>query len=429
MYKVMVVDDEIIVRKGIMTSIDWSEHGIAIAAEARNGKEALDKLQQHPVDLILTDIRMPVMSGIELARTVKSEYPDIEMVLLSGYEDFQYAKEAMSIGIRHYLLKPVIAEKLVELLSGFRDRERSKRLAKQEELIKNKLFNEHLPFMKSKLMNSLIDRQSDTGDILEKAGTLQIQLTGPAYQVIVVKADGDWLHAQRLSRKECEALAFAFLNITEETLVSRFPGFVSFGEPGTLIGLINLQPGTSIQAVCEEIRSNLLQYLKLPVSIYTGQPVRHLSAIAGCYEEAANAIRRKACSEAGKTIAAASEEAKARSKLVKEAIRYVLSHYGEPIGLREAADHVCVTPAHLSKVFKEEMGVTFMKWLNRIRVEEAKRLLADTWLKTYEIAEKVGYRDYKYFSLIFRTYAGCSPRDYRNRQDRFSGGNGNGGTV
>lgn len=417
MYKVMVVDDEIIVRRGIMTSIDWSEHGIAITAEARNGKEALIKLQSHPVHLILADIRMPVMTGIELARAVKAEYPDIEMVLLSGYEDFQYAKEAMSLGIRHYLLKPVEAEKLVELLVEYRDRDQRRRLARQREMIRNMLFNEQLPHMKSKLMHKLLERRADAAEIREQAATLRIPLDGPAYRVLIVKADGNRLFAENMTRKEREAMAFAFLNIVEETLLTRFSGFVSYGEPDTVIGLINLQPETPIEEVCEAIRANLSTYLRLLVAVHPGRPVSKLHQIADSYEDALCAGSCRACrSTSGPALA---EEAKARSRLVKEAVRYAMNHLGEPIGLSETAGHVCVTPAHLSKVFKEEMGENFMRWLNRIRVEEAKRLLDSTWLRTYEIAEKVGFRDYKYFSSIFRNYTGCSPREYRNREHEF----------
>ena len=424
MYKVMVVDDEIIVRRGIMTSIDWAKHGIAITAEARNGKEALIKLQSHPVHLILADIRMPVMTGIELARAVKCEYPDIEMILLSGYEDFQYAKEAMTLGIRHYLLKPVEAEKLVELLVEYRDREKHKRLARRREMIRNMLFNEQLPHMKAKLMRKLLDRRADAGEIREKAATLRIPLDGPAYRVLIVKAERNRLFAEHMSGKEREAMAFAFLNIVEETLLARFPGFVSCGEPDTVIGLINLRAETPIGDVCETIRTNLLTYLKLPVVVRSGRPVSSLSRIADSYEDALCAFSCRASRETVNPGSAA-EEAKAQSRLVKEAVRFAMSHYGEPIGLSETAGHVCVTPAHLSKVFKEEMGENFMRWLNRIRVEEAKRLLDSTWLRTYEIAEKVGFRDYKYFSLIFRSYAGCSPREYRNRHhESFSADDG-----
>lgn len=425
MYRVMVVDDEIIVRRGIMTSIDWSEYGIAITAEARNGKEALIKLRSRPVHLILADIRMPVMTGIELARAVKAEYPDIEMILLSGYEDFQYAKEAMSLGIRHYLLKPVKAENLVKLLVEYRDREKRKRLARRREMIRNMLFNEQLPHMKAKLMRKLLDRRADAAEIREKAATLRIPLDGPAYRVLIVKADGNRLSAEHLSGKEREAMAFAFLNIVEETLLARFPGFVSYGEPDTVIGLINVQPGTPVGDVCEAVRTNLSAYLKWPAEVHPGRPVCSLTQIADSYEDALCACScRPCCGTAGPGPAA--EEEKAHSRLVKEAVCYAMNHFGEPIGLSETAGHVCVTPAHLSKVFKEEMGENFMRWLNRIRVEEARRLLDSTWLRTYEIAEKVGFRDYKYFSSIFRTYTGCSPREYRNRRSESVDADGRG---
>ncbi|WP_274652006.1 response regulator [Paenibacillus humicola] len=422
MFNVMIVDDEMIVRRGIRSSIDWEEHGIAIAAEARNGKEALEKLGRQPVDLILTDIRMPVMSGIELAKTVRSEYPDIEMVLLSGYEDFQYAKEAMSIGIRHYLLKPIIAEKLIAALSEIRDTELSRRLAKQGELVKTRLLNESLPLIKSKLMTGLIDNKPDTGDILDKAKTLGIDLSGPAYQIVAAEADGEW-PGRELSRKQREAFDFAFLNIAEETLVSRFPGFASIAGPGRLTGLVNLRPDESALSVCRDIQSNLLRYLRLSVSIGIGRPVRQLADIAASWDEAVKAVRNKAFHGKGAILVCGEEEAAAAAagharKLVGDVLRYAAAHYDKPLGLAEAAGHVSVTPAYLSKVFKDEMGVTFIKWLNGIRVEEAKRLLAHTRMKTYEIAKKVGCPDYKYFSFLFKRHTGCSPMDFRNRQAR-----------
>ncbi|WP_021881979.1 helix-turn-helix transcriptional regulator [Paenibacillus sp. P22] len=105
----------------------------------------------------------------------------------------------------------------------------------------------------------------------------------------------------------------------------------------------------------------------------------------------------------------------AASRLVKEVIRFAAENGDKPIGLAEAADHAGVTAAHLSKVFKEETGTTFIKWLTRHRMEEAQRMLRDSRLRTADIACKVGYQDYKYFSLMFKKHAGMSPRDYRSR--------------
>jgi two-component system response regulator YesN len=351
------------------------------------------------------------------------------MILLSGYEDFQYAREAMALGIRHYLLKPVEAEKLIGILTEYRDRARQIKLARKGELIRNRLFNEQVPFMKSTLMNCLIRKDPDSSDILGKAETLQIRLDGPSYQIIVVEIDNYPLATERMSPREKEAFAFATLNLTEETLVSRYSGFAGLRRPGRLACLINLPKGQTARTVCEEIRANLLRYLKCTASIGIGCPVEELADVGRSYGEAVAALESKPPQARGSVIvcddgteavscsgaAPLSRESGSR-KLVSDVIRYVLDNYDKPIGLNEAADHVQVTPAHLSKIFKEEMGVNFIKWLNRLKVEEAKRMLAETWLKTYEIAEKVGYQDYKYFSLVFKRYAGCSPREYRNKK-------------
>lgn len=399
----MIVDDEMLVRKGIKTSIDWTAHGIEISAEARHGEDALSKLEQCPVDLIVTDIRMPVMSGIDLAREVKKAKPDIEMVLLSGYEDFHYAAEAMSLGVRQYLLKPVIAETLVSTIVKYRDEYNDKQLARQRERIRAQLFNENVPAMKSRLMSDLIGERPDVAAAAAKAGTLRISLDGPFYCLFVLALDGGCGSDGELARKEAEYASYACLNIAEETLAAHYPGFVAMGERGRWIGLANVPRDGCIERVCEEIRLHVLRFLKLRVSVGVGSAVAKLQELGRSYREAARAADRNAVPQTGQM-----------SKLVKDVVRFVAERYGEPIGLSEAAAHVSVTPAHLSKVFKDEMGVSFTKWLNKRRVEEAKRLLMTTWLKTYEIASQVGFQDYKYFSLMFKKYAGCSPREFRN---------------
>lgn len=431
MFKVMVVDDDMIVRKGIMTSIAWSEHDIAFTTEAKNGQEAWSKLQEQQIDLILTDIKMPVMNGIELARRVRNELPDIEMVLLSGYEDFQYAKEAMAIGVRHYLLKPILAEKLVATLTEIREQQRSKRLVERKEQYRNILINEHMPLMRTKLMSELIGGKPISNELLEKATTLRIPLTGPYYQVAVIELDAAEDTLSSTAAEAEERKFFACLNIAEETLNGYFSGFLSLHKTRRMVLLANLSDTNSIREVCKTIQANLKRFLKLSVSIGIGEPVGNLERIGYSYESASRSLSGKSLIGKGELIdwIEAKREVStgcdarhievARSgqspKIVKEAILYMTKHYGEPIGLNEVAEHVRVSPAHLSKVFKEEVGVTFIKWLNHLRMEEAKKLLRHTWLKTYEVADQVGYPDYKYFSLMFKRQTGLSPRDYRNQ--------------
>ncbi|MDQ6418852.1 response regulator transcription factor [Paenibacillus sp. LHD-117] len=112
MYKVMIVDDEPLILKGMYSIMDWEGHGLRIASQASSGEQALEQFLDHPVDVVMTDIRMPGMDGLKLIETIRSIDPSVKFIVLSGYDDFQYVKEGMRFGIENYLLKPVDVNEL-----------------------------------------------------------------------------------------------------------------------------------------------------------------------------------------------------------------------------------------------------------------------------------------------------------------------------
>ncbi len=116
MYRVMIVDDEKFVRKSIINQIEWDQRGLILAGEANNGEDALGLVGLVKPDIILADIKMPVMNGIELIRKVKKDYPNIYFIVLSGYDDFEYTKEAIKLGITNYIKKPIDENELNETL-------------------------------------------------------------------------------------------------------------------------------------------------------------------------------------------------------------------------------------------------------------------------------------------------------------------------
>ena len=116
MIKVLVADDEEIVRTSLVDMIPWQELGMVLVGSVRNGVEALDIVSDDPPDIVITDIRMPMMDGLELIGRIKVLSPDTEIIILSGFGEFSYAQKAMSYGVKHYLLKPTRKEDLIELL-------------------------------------------------------------------------------------------------------------------------------------------------------------------------------------------------------------------------------------------------------------------------------------------------------------------------
>ena len=113
MLKVFLVEDEFVIREGIKNNIDWKAHGYEFCGEAGDGELAYPMIQKLRPDIVITDIRMPFMDGLELSRLIRKELPDTEIIILSGYQEFEYAKEAIKLGVAQYLSKPINGEELL----------------------------------------------------------------------------------------------------------------------------------------------------------------------------------------------------------------------------------------------------------------------------------------------------------------------------
>ena len=118
--KVLITDDEIQIRKGLRLKVDWEEEGFQLVEEASNGKEALEILRTNDIDVVITDMRMPIMDGVELAKRCHQEFPHVKVIVLSGYSDFEYVRNSLQQGVKDYLLKPVAPDELVEALRKIR---------------------------------------------------------------------------------------------------------------------------------------------------------------------------------------------------------------------------------------------------------------------------------------------------------------------
>ena len=116
LYRIILVDDEEEVRKSIVRKIGWEEAGFQVAGDAENGEDALEKIEALEPDVVLTDIRMPYMDGLTLAERIRQKYPSMKIVIFSGYDDFEYAKQAIKLNVTEYILKPVNVEELTAIL-------------------------------------------------------------------------------------------------------------------------------------------------------------------------------------------------------------------------------------------------------------------------------------------------------------------------
>ena len=120
MYKVFLIEDEIVIREALERMIPWNEHGFELVGKAKDGEIALPMIRKTKPDVLITDIKMPFMDGLTLSGIVKKEFPDIRIVIVSGYDDFEYAKKAIALGVDDYLLKPIAKAEFVNVLQKIR---------------------------------------------------------------------------------------------------------------------------------------------------------------------------------------------------------------------------------------------------------------------------------------------------------------------
>ncbi len=186
MVKIFLVEDELIIRRNFRENIDWKSAGIEFTGDAADGELALPLIMSKHPDILITDIRMPFMDGLQLASIVKSKLPAIKIIVLTGYKDFDYAKEAIGIGVEDYLLKPITSEKLVEKIKTIA--ETIKKQQKEEKVIENYKveISEKKMLEKNVFFSELISGHYTCKEILTKAVPLNISLPAESYSIFLL---------------------------------------------------------------------------------------------------------------------------------------------------------------------------------------------------------------------------------------------------
>lgn len=201
MLKVFLVEDEIVMREGIKNNVAWEAEGFSFVGEASDGELAYPMIQELKPDIVITDIKMPFMDGLELSRLVKKELPDTKIIVLSGYNDFDYAKQAISIGITDYLLKPISSAKLIEAVKEVAKQIEKERTKRGELTHYHQQIAEYEQLERQRFFTDLMFNRMSMPEILDRGKKLEIDLTARFYQVVlykVMQAEENFAYSQEL---------------------------------------------------------------------------------------------------------------------------------------------------------------------------------------------------------------------------------------
>ncbi len=289
MYKAYIVDDEPFVRARLKELIDWKALGFSISGDADNGEDGYRDIVSRKPDLVLTDIRMPVFSGLELIRKVIPLLPDCRFIIFSGYSDFEYAHEAIKYGVKSYLLKPVNMQELEEAVLNVReelDRER-----RREDILDRSYLA-----LGEKWAGDAIFRPG-TADILKRAGEMGLNIDNSAYTVMIVDWEEEGDTPDEELEDEMPVRSLLMRKVIEEALQSNGKSFIVHDGYNRYV-ILHMFPKTEARSMKTDLLAGRLldkcnEIWKGHVTLGYSDIVTELSSVTGCYKRANVAIEGK----------------------------------------------------------------------------------------------------------------------------------------
>lgn len=295
LYSFLIIDDEAAVREGISENIDWHSHGYRLVGACKDGREGMRAIEEHCPDVVLTDICMPFVDGIELASFISERFPATKTILLTGYDEFGYAQEAVKLKVNDFLLKPITPDELRAILDRVRlelDEERRRELDVAN--LRNRL-QESLPLLRERLLNRLLREKLTNEEIAASCSLIDLKLPGPAYTILALDPDttdgSDPFRELQVEHAAREALAVA----SETSVVFHAPG-------SAITILVSGDDQLQALAVADEVTELVRVRAGISVSVGVGETVQSLSRIGDSYRDATAALSRRFLAGSGQIL-------------------------------------------------------------------------------------------------------------------------------
>lgn len=479
MKSLLVVEDEKMIRQGILTMIRRSPVKVEEILECRNGEEALEILRSRQIDVMFTDIRMPKMDGITLISHLESLANPPKTIVISGYDDFSYAVEAMRGGVQDYLLKPIEREKVFGILKKLEEQlaadekkqNREKELSRKElryMLLNPQVSEEELAGLEHRFFEESY-RICVCCDLpeMEENGTVHLCGIDGQSVFIVKESELEELTEDRLSN-QCLGISQSYSGAGklrqayQEALTARKKAFFSkrhrilfegmaaakdreeipdqFAEQFVhLFGTDKIQNGMNrlenyffmakhgsvdeerlldvMTIILKEILITYKNVVEMDMEGYLKlkQPM--------VFNDASAFLENFKIWAAQMNERLTEQFSDYRNKgKISQAVAYIHENYDKELNMAIVSNHVSMNYSLFSLSFKQYTGMNFVNYLKSIRIKEAKRLLEETDEKIIEISQKVGYENEKHFMKTFKSMCGVSPSEYRKNK-QMGGGN------
>lgn len=525
MYKLIIVEDEFMIRNTLSEALNWNEAGCIVTGTAEGGIQALDLIELDKPDIIISDIKMDGMDGIELCQKVKDIHPEIKVIIITGHGEFDYAQSALKLGVKDLILKPIDHNELMNSVRKAIAEIELEKVKKDEFQRMKKTIEENISALRENFLLELLSNSSmNREEIYDKMSFFSISFE--KYYVMALEIDryDDFLNNNGEMDRQLKRMV-----IRQDCIkvIDKYSKGYLF-EKETKLGMVIQAGEPDIITIAEEIQAAIKKEIDLSVTIGISEPAEGYEDFISAFKQSAHALRHKyylgdgaiisvsdivaslvkenikiqpdysriiQCVKVGDCEGALkrfdevmlelrrnmpqdmnfmlnlaaeiiiaiqtnlfernidinsiipgfnlysklsncntlpditemmsvfigsvashihSKNKTQNSAAVAIAMDHIKKNYYKDVTLNDVSVEVYMNPNYLGRLIKKETGKNFSDILSEIRIEKAKELMKDMQLKTYEISEKVGISDSRYFSQLFRKMTGFTPTEYRN---------------
>lgn len=399
MYKIIIVDDESLALEQLASIVDWELFGFEVYRTFSSGKEALECLRIEKIDFVLTDICMPGIDGVDLARFCYENNPDTFVAFISSYDSFEYARKAVKYNIVDYILKPFSYSQITDLIEHVAmlldDKNNNSFIGDEIQVQREKFFSDVF-FGNIKSSTALRERLQ-----LIK---LSEDLVDSPVQVIALTINNYDEYLKTTWKYGKDRFYCAISNIVFEDGPDLLCCISMYSYNNVrIVAIIKNKDDDlkkEIEKYCERVSNDLFELIMLSTEIKVVKQYDSLEKIV----------------ETGNEHEKINEEG--ANDIKQKIMQYIEKNYCSNITLADLAGYMCYNKVYFCSLYRKHMNENFTTTLNRMRIEKAKEMLKNTNLKGSTIFDKIGYKSAPYFYKIFKSFTGMTPADYQKQMKK-----------
>ena len=396
MYRILLVDDEYYYREALKDTISWEAYGCCICGEANNGAVGIEKARELQPDIILTDVSMPFMDGLQMIEEIQKFLPDAVFAVVTGYSEFEYARRGMELGIKHLILKPISDQELIEILTQIVKELDTRKEAKKEYSSLRFWADKNARNNQREFLEMLLDGSGEitTERFLYECENLQLPIQNGGYTVCCIRVNNS--APMRLTAQEWEEKIQKML---DEELSSH--NYVLHCTPQCLrIVFFDMAPQAwdeiQMRTLMQKVQIKCMRELVCTVVAGVGGYCLDYTELPQSRAEAERSMREITTSD-----------------LITRMLKYIHENYSDAdLTLYKIADDLYSNYSYLSAQFAKEIGLSASQYISKFRMTKAADALRSGEDNMVRIACDVGYMDVKYFYRCFKKEFGITPYQY-----------------